>query len=158
MRRRTRGRESAQEVLMWVYPPPPPHSLPYRCRIARYKTTRNDPIIKRMNNTINPSHYALTNFYRLNIFVLSLHHPPLSQCQSECDEPYRPSNSEANAKRMLHAFEAHNNTAWMDSLPLILLCTRTSMREDTHSTIDEMMYGTTPRLPEECNSSTHNST
>ena len=45
------GRESTQEVLMWVYPPPPPLSLPYRCRIARYKTTRNDPIIKRMNNT-----------------------------------------------------------------------------------------------------------
>ena len=54
------GRESTQEVLMRVYPPPPPLSLPYRCRIARYKTTHNDPIIKRMNNTINPSHYALT--------------------------------------------------------------------------------------------------
>ena len=42
-----------------------------------------------------------------------------------------------------------NPNAWMDSLPLILLGIRTSLKEDLNSTAAEMVYGTTLRLPGE---------
>ena len=42
-----------------------------------------------------------------------------------------------------------NPNAWMDTLPLILLGIRTSLRQDINSTAAEMVYGTTLRLPGE---------
>ena len=42
-----------------------------------------------------------------------------------------------------------NPSAWMDSLPLVLLGIRTALKEDTKSTAAEMVYGTTLRLPGE---------
>ena len=39
---------------------------------------------------------------------------------------------------------------WVDSLPLMLLGIRTALKEDTHSTAAEMVYGTTLCLPGEC--------
>ena len=47
-----------------------------------------------------------------------------------------------------------NPTAWMDSLPLILLGIRTALKEDISSTTAEMVYGTTLRLPGEFFTST----
>ena len=43
----------------------------------------------------------------------------------------------------------HNPITWTDSLPLILLGIRTTLKEDLHCTIAELVYGTTPRLPGE---------
>ena len=40
-------------------------------------------------------------------------------------------------------------SAWMDSLPLVLLGVRTALKEDTRATAAEMVYGTTIRLPGE---------
>ncbi len=40
-------------------------------------------------------------------------------------------------------------TAWMDTLPLILLGIRTALKEDISATTAEMVYGTTLRLPGE---------
>ncbi len=40
-------------------------------------------------------------------------------------------------------------TAWMDTLPLILLGIRTALKEDVSATTAEMVYGTTLRLPGE---------
>ena len=40
-------------------------------------------------------------------------------------------------------------SAWMDSLPLVLLGIRTALKEDTRATAAEMVYGTTIRLPGE---------
>ena len=42
-----------------------------------------------------------------------------------------------------------NPSAWMDSLPLVLLGIRTALKEDIQSTAAEMVYGTTLRLPGE---------
>ena len=42
-----------------------------------------------------------------------------------------------------------NPNAWMDTLPLILLGIRTSLKQDINSTAAEMVYGTTLRLPGE---------
>lgn len=42
-----------------------------------------------------------------------------------------------------------NETAWMDSLPLVLLGIRTALKADISSTAAEMVYGTTLRLPGE---------
>ena len=42
-----------------------------------------------------------------------------------------------------------NPTAWMDTLPLILLGIRTALKGDISSTAAEMVYGTTLRLPGE---------
>ena len=43
----------------------------------------------------------------------------------------------------------HNPSAWVDSLPLVLLGIRTALKEDIQSTAAEMVYGTTLRLPGE---------
>ncbi len=40
-------------------------------------------------------------------------------------------------------------TAWMDTLPLILLGIRTALKEDISATTAEMVYGTTLCLPGE---------
>ena len=44
----------------------------------------------------------------------------------------------------------------MDSLPLVLLGIRTALKEDTHSTAAEMVYGNTLRLPGEFFTSSSN--
>ena len=44
----------------------------------------------------------------------------------------------------------HNPITWTDSLPLILLGIRTTLKEDLHCTAAELVYGTTLRLPGEC--------
>ena len=41
------------------------------------------------------------------------------------------------------------SSLWVDCLPLVLLGIRTALKEDTHSTAAEMVYGTTLRLPGE---------
>ena len=41
----------------------------------------------------------------------------------------------------------HNPIIWTDSLPLILLGIRTTLKEDLHCTAAELVYGTTLRLP-----------
>ena len=43
----------------------------------------------------------------------------------------------------------HNPITWTDSLPLILLGIRTTLKEDIHCTTAELVYGTTLRLPGE---------
>ena len=43
----------------------------------------------------------------------------------------------------------HNPITWTDSLPLILLGIRTTLKEDLHCTTAELVYGTTLRLPGE---------
>ena len=42
-----------------------------------------------------------------------------------------------------------NPTQWTESLPLVLLGIRTAVKEDTHCTAAELVYGTTLRLPGE---------
>ena len=41
----------------------------------------------------------------------------------------------------------HNPIIWTESLPLILLGIRTTLKEDLHCTVAELVYGTTLRLP-----------
>ena len=41
----------------------------------------------------------------------------------------------------------HNPIIWTESLPLILLGIRTTLKEDLHCTTAELVYGTTLRLP-----------
>lgn len=56
-------------------------------------------------------------------------------------------------RQLKAALKAHPNpSAWVDFLPLILLGIRTTLKEDTHSTVAEMVYGTTLRLPGEFSS------
>ena len=43
----------------------------------------------------------------------------------------------------------HNPITWTDSLPLILLGTRTTLKEDFHCTTAELVYGTTLQIPGE---------
>ena len=62
-------------------------------------------------------------------------------------------------RQLKAALKAHSNpSAWMDSLPLVLLGVRTALREDTQSTAAEMVYGTTLRLPGEFFTSSSDST
>ena len=42
-----------------------------------------------------------------------------------------------------------NLAAWVDTLPLVLLGIRTALKENLSATADEMVYGTTLRLPGE---------
>jgi hypothetical protein len=42
-----------------------------------------------------------------------------------------------------------NPASWVDTLPLVLLGIRTTVKEDLSATVAEMVYGTTLRLPEE---------
>ncbi len=53
-------------------------------------------------------------------------------------------------RQLKAALKAHDNpSAWMDSLPLVLLGIRTALKEDVGATAAEMVYGTTIRLPGE---------
>lgn len=56
-------------------------------------------------------------------------------------------------KTLKNALIATNNTKWTESLPLILLSIRNTLKEDIHSTAAEMVYGTTLMLPGEIFSS-----
>ena len=47
------------------------------------------------------------------------------------------------------ALKAHPHSTWMDSLPLVVLGKRTSLKEDLHCTAAELVYGTSLRLPGE---------
>ncbi len=60
---------------------------------------------------------------------------------------YHPQSNGMQLKAALKG--QYNPSAWMDSLPLVLLSIRTALKEDTHSTAAEMVYGTTICLPGE---------
>lgn len=66
--------------------------------------------------------------------------------------PYHP---QCNGKiERLHrtiktAIRAHNSIKWTDVLPTVLLGLRSSLREDSNSSIAQMLYGTHIRLPGE---------
>ena len=51
-------------------------------------------------------------------------------------------------RQLKAALKAHlNPEAWMDTLPLVLLGIRTALKTDLNTTVSELVYGTTLRLP-----------
>lgn len=71
-------------------------------------------------------------------------------CKRLRTTPYHPCANglvERQHRTLKAAIKCHNESTWLDALPIVLLGMRTSIKDDIKATAAEMVYGTTLRLP-----------